>query len=483
MVDMAWRIGEIDDGLAQVAAEFENNLSGLGMELGTGAYNMSEVLALPIFKQETIEEGFQCILNAATSPATKLNEETLTYLNQGQSYELKIKFLGDTAKYQGKSFKSNIRVLFHDKRLQYSEEEQLEAWRTNRPGERILKLDVPLSYNILEYHNIPNKLNTIEIHWDPRNTVGCYIQVHCISTEFTAKKHGGEKGVVFRIQVDTYINEKDSIDTTLHSASCQVKVFKPKGADRKHKTDREKMEKKVDKDKYQPSYDCTVLRELSLGNLFLNPIESKVCKDNNIANTSIASSSVYESDSTFLSLDCSSLSCNDKREAEDNNEPLPGVDFNPLSSHATQVQTQEWLKKNRFSSYCKLFQNYSGADLLRLSKDELIQILGTADGIRLNNALQDRHMRPRLTIYVCQESESVYHAVYLERPCLEELKLKLSDLYSIAPENISKVIRQGPTGIHVLVSDEMVQNFLEESYYALQTIKDENASTYTVIMK
>ncbi len=27
---------------------------------------------------------FQYILNAATSPATKMNEETLTYLNQGK---------------------------------------------------------------------------------------------------------------------------------------------------------------------------------------------------------------------------------------------------------------------------------------------------------------------------------------------------------------------------------------------------------------
>ena len=38
---------------------------------------------------------FQYVLNAATSIATKVNEETLTYLNQGQSYEIRIKKLGD----------------------------------------------------------------------------------------------------------------------------------------------------------------------------------------------------------------------------------------------------------------------------------------------------------------------------------------------------------------------------------------------------
>lgn len=44
----------------------------------------------------------------------------------------------------------------------------------------------------------------------------------------------------------------------------------------------------------------------------------------------------------------------------------------------------------------------SGGDLLRLTRDDLIQICGLADGIRLNNALQSRAVRPRLTVYVCQ---------------------------------------------------------------------------------
>lgn len=53
----------------------------------------SDVLALPIFKQEepqlSPENGarlppLQYVLCAATSPAVKLHEETLTYLNQGR---------------------------------------------------------------------------------------------------------------------------------------------------------------------------------------------------------------------------------------------------------------------------------------------------------------------------------------------------------------------------------------------------------------
>ena len=60
------------------------------------------------------DNSFQCILNAATSPATKLEEETLTYLNQGQSYELRIKKLGDLADYSGKLFKvGNLSLNFY----------------------------------------------------------------------------------------------------------------------------------------------------------------------------------------------------------------------------------------------------------------------------------------------------------------------------------------------------------------------------------
>ncbi len=53
---------------------------------------LSDVLALPIFKQEDVSvpvesdtknTPFQYVLCAATSPAVKLHEETLTYLNQG----------------------------------------------------------------------------------------------------------------------------------------------------------------------------------------------------------------------------------------------------------------------------------------------------------------------------------------------------------------------------------------------------------------
>ncbi|KAI4898673.1 hypothetical protein NFI96_018004 [Prochilodus magdalenae] len=263
----------IESGLVQ---DFDASLSGIGQELGAGAYSMSDVLALPIFKQEESNLPpdsenkilpFQYVLCAATSPAVKLHDETLTYLNQGQSYEIRMldnRKMGELPEITGKMVKSIIRVVFHDRRLQYTEHQQLEGWRWNRPGDRILDLDIPMSVGIVDPRANPTQLNTVEFLWDPSKRTSVFIQVHCISTEFTMRKHGGEKGVPFRIQIDTFKeNEAGEYTEHLHSASCQIKVFKPKGADRKQKTDREKMEKRApqEKEKYQPSYETTILTE------------------------------------------------------------------------------------------------------------------------------------------------------------------------------------------------------------------------------
>uniref|UniRef100_A0A8C1HEC3 Transcription factor CP2 n=1 Tax=Cyprinus carpio carpio TaxID=630221 RepID=A0A8C1HEC3_CYPCA len=431
----------IESGLVQ---DFDASLSGIGQELGAGAYSMSDVLALPIFKQEESNLPpesdnkilpFQYVLCAATSPAVKLHDETLTYLNQGQSYEIRMldnRKMGELPEINGKMVKSIIRVVFHDRRLQYTEHQQLEGWRWNRPGDRILDLDIPMSVGVVDPRANPTQLNTVEFLWDPSKRTSVFIQVHCISTEFTMRKHGGEKGVPFRIQIDTFKeNEAGEYTEHLHSASCQVKVFKPKGADRKQKTDREKMEKRApqEKEKYQPSYETTILTECSPW-----------------------------PEITYV-----------------NNSPSPGFNsshnsFPVIEGHmlSNLILLSQCVQKN--ASLFKIIR----ADLLKLTREDVIQICGPADGIRLFNALKGRVVRPRLTIYVCQESQQtreqhqkhengdgssnaffVYHAIYLEELTAVELTEKLAQLFSISPRQISQIFKQGPTGIHVLVSDEV----------------------------
>ncbi|CAD7681553.1 alpha-globin transcription factor CP2 isoform X1 [Vulpes vulpes] len=495
----------IESGLVQ---DFDASLSGIGQELGAGAYSMSDVLALPIFKQEESSLPpdnenkilpFQYVLCAATSPAVKLHDETLTYLNQGQSYEIRMldnRKLGELPEINGKLVKSIFRVVFHDRRLQYTEHQQLEGWRWNRPGDRILDIDIPMSVGIIDPRANPTQLNTVEFLWDPAKRTSVFIQVHCISTEFTMRKHGGEKGVPFRVQIDTFKeNENGEYTEHLHSASCQIKVFKPKGADRKQKTDREKMEKRTphEKEKYQPSYETTILTECSPW--------PEITYVNN------SPSPGFNSSHSSFSLGEGNGSPNHQPEP-----PPPVTDvslkLNNLLPTTTPQEAQQWLHRNRFSTFTRLFTNFSGADLLKLTRDDVIQICGPADGIRLFNALKGRMVRPRLTIYVCQESLQlreqqqqqqqqqqkhedgdsngtffVYHAIYLEELTAVELTEKIAQLFSISPRQISQIYKQGPTGIHVLISDEMIQNFQEEACFILDTMKAETNDSYHIILK
>uniref|UniRef100_A0A7N8YP67 Transcription factor CP2 n=1 Tax=Mastacembelus armatus TaxID=205130 RepID=A0A7N8YP67_9TELE len=432
----------IESGLVQ---DFDASLSGIGQELGAGAYSMSDVLALPIFKQEESNLPpdtdnkilpFQYVLCASTSPAVKLHDETLTYLNQGQSYEIRMidnRKIGELPEITGKMVKSIIRVVFHDRRLQYTEHQQLEGWRWNRPGDRILDLDIPMSVGIIDPRANPTQLNTVEFLWDPSKRTSVFIQ--------------------------------------------------PKGADRKQKTDREKMEKRApqEKEKYQPSYETTILTECSPW--------PEVTYVNNSPSPGF--------NSTHNSFPVA------EGNGSPNHQPEPVIQAaDNLLPTATPQDAQQWLHRNRFSPFCRLFTNFSGADLLKLTREDVIQICGPADGIRLFNALKGRVVRPRLTIYVCQESQQareqqpkhengdaaantffVYHAIYLEELTAAELTEKIAQLFNISPRQINQIFKQGPTGIHVLVSDEMIQNFQDEVCFVLDTMKDETNDGYHIILK
>jgi transcription factor CP2-like protein len=57
-------------------------------------------------------------------------------------------------------------------------------------------------------------------------------------------------------------------------------VFKSKGADRKHKTDRDRIAKQPDSSLYfQPSYDCTLLTTYNEDETLSRSISSNVIKD------------------------------------------------------------------------------------------------------------------------------------------------------------------------------------------------------------
>ncbi|XP_052514583.1 transcription factor CP2-like protein 1 [Budorcas taxicolor] len=461
---------------------------------------LREALPLPYLKQEELANipraeqpcpAFQYVLCAATSPAVKQQEETLTYLNQGQSYEVRMLCNPELvdATQEPQLLKSVVRVVFHDRRLQYSEQQQLDGWRWSRPGDRILDIDVPLSVGVLETQVLPSQLNTVEFYWDPTKRTSLFLQVHCISTEFTPWKKGGEKGVPFRLQIDTFKpSDKELPLEHLHSAGCLVKVFKPKGADRKLKTDREKIEKQPvhERNKYQTACESTVFMECSP---WPEPISGAHPPPSPFALTSPHSCKLLSPERL-----CSSPSF-----ALDT---LGGSLAPGLNPGASILETQQWLHRHRFSSYCRLLASFTGeagiwstgTDLLKLTRQDLIQICGAADGIRLFNTLKARPIRHRLTLYVAQETSrqdeaapknpdsGFYQEISLDELSAVELLGKLAELLALPANQIHRLFHQGPGSILILLRDQVVQNLKDESHFVAVVKKVQNPNGYYLVL-
>ena len=78
-------------------------------------------------------------------------------------------------------------------------------------------------------------MDQMSISYFQDETAIVFVVLNCISTEFTQRRHGGERGAPFRIQADVF-KDGDAPYTAancIQAVSCQVRVFKPRGADRK----------------------------------------------------------------------------------------------------------------------------------------------------------------------------------------------------------------------------------------------------------
>ncbi|THD27207.1 Transcription factor CP2 [Fasciola hepatica] len=272
-----WYFDEVD-----LSTSFDDSMNGIGADFVNSMFNMRDALsALPaceepllpgdiklecnsgapiqVQRSETQPSGshsFETTLRASTSSATRYTEDPLTYLNQDQTYELVMVCSVPAIT----KIKSLIKVRFHDYQMELKEQEHLENWRKAHPGERMLDVDLTRSCGYEDLTVDECNPNTIICLWNAEEcTVG--LRVHCLGTEFTERKHGGEKGVSFRIQVD-YLNVETGCP--LETCACQVKVFRMKGADRKHRTDREKLERKSREGRsvYKPSIPVTKLLPL-----------------------------------------------------------------------------------------------------------------------------------------------------------------------------------------------------------------------------
>ncbi|XP_054158785.1 upstream-binding protein 1-like [Oppia nitens] len=478
---------------------------------------------------------FQYILGAATASGVKHGAMTMTYMNQSQPYEIRLKKtvpeIVGRINYDGKNLRTRVRLGFVEKRLQYRESDEMANWCRLHSKDRLIDVDGALSYGVFDIQIRPQQINGLEFVWNPNREASIFVKLNCISTEFTSKRHGGERGTPLRLIIDTYCA---SNNVKLDSAQCLVKVFKSKGADRKHKTDRERLARLPDSSLYyQPSYDCTLFTVFCEGDEVMIPTTSSPndsdCSGSHISSSSSSSALVVTAanlttattatqsspDSLSTTQTSSSVQLNVATSSTNICHPLSPhtsddgmigptgsssstrsspMSVQPLSeSAASSTETYDWLVRYRFNRLTETLANFSPEDLRRLSRDDLIQICGLTDGIRLFNTLHAIQGTTRLTIFVTTDGK-VYHGIYLKSLTNDELKDRLIEMIGQTTTTtttsmttsmttstgtvttcipVRHIYLMGPNDIKIRLTNQVVMNMKNESIYCLTVDKDQ----------
>ena len=220
------------------------------------------------------------------------------------------------------------------------------------------------------------------------------------------------------------------------------------------------------KDKFSPQYDCTVLTDLSVDSIYIpnsrgvSPIQSESDRET-LVNNIISRSSGHQSSSGFTNnssgggvvVVASKSSSYDTPSNSRDNSPLkttfsqsghgsvPSVGQQPpgdsktwkimLPQDAGADTTAGWLAFNRYGQYVRTFNNFDARDLLRLSKDDLQQMIGVVDGIRLFNDLHMKPVSPRLTLFLAKKDESIFHPVQLQEVTVPELVQNIAEIAEV----------------------------------------------------
>ncbi|CAF0994387.1 unnamed protein product [Adineta ricciae] len=400
----------------------------------------------------TSSSQFQFVLNALTASSARINEETTTYLNQGQPYE--IKFSDNNYSPSGENhslpivYRSILRLCFWDKNLQAQERELVQKWLNEYQLSSLFDIDMNLTYGVLSVICSRQIPNAVEIVWDTSTTASLFVRFRCTSTDFAQKRHGGEKGIPLRIQIDTY-HENDVADVKhLHSCCCKIQLFRLKGAQRKNKADKMRIDKlnQDQRRRYQITSEYTILQPCAVSSLYTLQLLSLSHPPDDLSDVytqpSIATDNliVTKQDND----NCGSKSNpNHSTHCESLSPTLPDVKcmFSKWSKDKTDIQTKitvrssnddvlKWLKASSFSSVLNRFEHYTGIDLLRLTSDEIRRICNDDESIsiRLYNLLHETVVPPVRTFYIKTTHSDIYSAVYLHTLTRDDLQEKLCEL-------------------------------------------------------
>jgi transcription factor CP2-like protein len=389
---------------------------------------------------------FEFILNALTASSARINEETTTYLNQGQPYEIKFRINNNSPSenFLPTIYRSTLRLCFWDKTLQNQEHDLMQKWLNEYHLSALFDIDMNLTYGILSIIRSKNIPNAVEIVWDTSTTTSLFIRFKCTSTDFANKRHGGEKGIPLRIQIDTYHqNDVDDLKH-LHSCCCKIQLFRLKGAQRKNKADQIRIDKlNLDqRRRYQTTLEYTILQPCIISPLYTLNLLSLSYPPNDLSDV-YTQPTITTEDLIVQNEDCEDIRKKRAHSIGFLSSSLPDMKntysqlLNNQEEKVTKItirssneEVLNWLNSNHFTSVINRFQHYTGIDILRLTINDVCRICNGDDSIsiRLYNQLNETVISPLKTFYVKTANNDIYSAVYLHTLTRRELIEKIFHL-------------------------------------------------------
>ena len=286
-------------------------------------------------------------------------------------------------------------------------------------------------------------------------------------------------------------------------------MFKLKGADRKHKQDRDKIQKRplAEQEKFAKPYDKTILTELSPDTIYVPPTsrsdspELAAINDSAVATVHSRHSSREETSPAFYFASSSLQSFGAREVITTNGPPVvpvmttivtpqavvasPVTPPNVLSASASVETVTQWLSRNRYGALLGNFRNYNGRDLLRLSREDVISMCGLSDGIRLFNDLHMAVVAPRTTFYVALKDTHKYDALFLEELTVAEFIRRFATCVGLQPQVFSGVYKKVSQGFLVRVTNEVIQYTNAESvfYFTLKQSEEGSSDKCDIILE
>ncbi|KAI9033989.1 CP2 transcription factor-domain-containing protein [Phycomyces nitens] len=209
----------------------------------------------------TKELRFHIVLEAPTAAAQKTGDESLTYLNRGQLYAIR---LNDTYSSAGK-LTSTFALTFHSSAHRKVASNYWKFWMSQQRAThhaRAVEIDLDRSVGIVQAQ--VSEFDRVSFEWDGSQGATLYVRLNCLSTDFSRIK--GVKGIPMRAYMETKMNFAapsptlgyypkpcEDVDNPygtydyVERCFCKIKLFRDKGAERKIKDDAKQINRHLEK--------------------------------------------------------------------------------------------------------------------------------------------------------------------------------------------------------------------------------------------